>query len=249
MNTRKLIFLLISSLTLMGSCQNQLKETSKETPIAQETPNTSKVEIPTTEPTPIEMEPIEIPEGYSLIGETEGDLDKDGKDEKIQVYDTGAEAELGTERALYIYKANKNTWEIWHKSQGAVLSSRHGGVLGDPFEDIRIERGAIVIDHFGGSRVKWNYTHRYRFQKNDWYLIGASIRYGAPCDFWDHFDYNLSTGKIDIKKEVENCDDESQKKETTYSFTHKLSPLPKMDGIYPGDTEVKSPEAEESFYY
>jgi len=121
--------------------------------------------------------------------------------------------------------------------------------MGDPFEDVRIERGSIVIDHFGGSREKWNYTHRFRFQKGGFELIGASVRFGAPCDYWDHFDYNLSTGRIDIKMEKEDCDNEENNKEKAFTFTEKKEKLPQMDGFYPGNNEVSHSESGASFYY
>ena len=67
--------------------------------------------------------------------------------------------------------------------------------------------GHLHGDHFGGSRWKWNYTHRYRFQNNDWQLIGATINYGTPCDYSFTFDYNLSTGNIIYEKDTEFCND------------------------------------------
>lgn len=203
-----------------------------------------------TEQTPIEEMPtIPIPEGMELLGEADGDLNKDGMPERVHVYDTGEEVEMGTKRMLYVYQATGDTWDIWHQSTGAVLPSQHGGMMGDPFEALRIERGSIVIDHFGGSREKWNYTHRFRFQKGRFELIGASVRFGAPCDYWDHFDYNLSTGRIDIKMETEDCDHEDNHKEKSFTFTEKKEKLPQMDGFYPGNNEVAHSESGASFYY
>lgn len=37
------------------------------------------------------------------------------------------------------------------------------------------------------------------FQNENWYLIGAKTSYGAPCDFWETLDYNLSTGDAIVK--------------------------------------------------
>ena len=110
--------------------------------------------------------------------------------------------------------------------------------MGDPFEGISIERNCIVINHFGGSRQKWNYTHRFRYQSGDFQLIGATVTFGSPCDYFFTFDYNLSNGKINYEKETEDCEHENSKIEKEEMII-KLETLPKMNGFYPGNTELK----------
>lgn len=191
---------------------------------------------------------IQKPKSFKIIEEIEGDLDKDGISEKVIVYDTEKEIDLGTERQIYIYKKKKNNWELWEKSIGAILPSEHGGMMGDPFEGISIERNCIVINHFGGSRQKWNYTHRFRFQSGEFQLIGATVNFGAPCDYFESLDYNLSNGKIKYKKEIENCEKETSKIEKK-EIIRKLESLPTMNGFYPGDNEIKFPNSEITMYY
>jgi len=189
-----------------------------------------------------------------LIAETVGDLDHDGVDEKVAIYNTDDETELGLERKILIYKLKNDTWEIWHESDGGVLSSEHGGMMGDPFLALEIENGCIVIDHSGEGRTRWGYTHRYRFQKNNWYLIGATISFGeAPCN-WNTFDYNVSTGNLDVTKNTYECDGEEEEvsKDSTvsYSVIMKLDKQPLMDNFSPGDNEVEVPgHKEDVFYY
>ena len=72
---------------------------------------------------------------------------------------------------------------IIYKAIGGVLPSEHGGMMGDPFEGLSIDRKCIVIHHFGGSRDKWKYTHRFRNQNRDWELVGSTIQFGAVCDY------------------------------------------------------------------
>ncbi|WP_419699572.1 hypothetical protein [Mucilaginibacter sp. NFX135] len=90
---------------------------------------------------PVKIADIVIPTGFKKLMETKGDLDKDGIPELVVVFDTPKKVELGTERQLWIYKQNGSTWKLWHKSIGPVLSSEHGGMMGDPFESVTIERG------------------------------------------------------------------------------------------------------------
>ncbi|MCB0649706.1 MAG: hypothetical protein KDC85_00365 [Saprospiraceae bacterium] len=201
----------------------------------------------------IQPDTIATPAGFQKIGEATGDLDKDGQEEKVMVFNTDRMTDFGYEREIHVFKKEEGAWKLWQRSSTAVLPSEQGGTMGDPFEDISIENGAIVIKHLGGSRQKWSYTHRFRFQNSKWELIGASVEFGSRCDYWEYFDYNLSTGKINYKKETEICDEVTNEMKTTVtaeeSFTFKLKKLPVMDGFRPGETGVMTPESEETIYY
>jgi hypothetical protein len=191
---------------------------------------------------------IQTPKSFKVLAKTAGDLDKDGVFEKVIVYDTEKETDLGTERQIFIYKKMNGKWELWKKAVGAILPSRHGGMIGDPFEGISVERNCIVINHFGGSRQKWKYTHRFRFQGGAFQLIGATVNFGAPCDYFFNFDYNLSNGKIRYEKETEDCAHESSKIEKQEMII-KLETLPTMNRFYPGNNELKFPKSETTIYY
>ena len=83
-------------------------------------------------------------------------------------------------------------------SDGAILDDFEGGVLGYPFQELRVERGAVVIEHYGGSRNRWEITTRYRYEKGHWVLIGRTdvdtdVHYP---DFIDKVDHNMSTGLV-----------------------------------------------------
>ncbi|MFM4717931.1 hypothetical protein [Aeromonas bivalvium] len=187
-----------------------------------------------------------------VIGEAYGDLDKDGIDEKVIVLDTGLDGEIGTQRTLLIYKQKQDKWTLWHSSQGPVLDSAHGGMMGDPFISVAIQRGAIVIDHFGGSRQKWSYTHRYRLNNNAWYLIGATINYGAPCEGFFNFDFNVITGKAIYKTYQDGCPDEemeSKSKDSQKNISIPIATPITMDGFYPGSNKLDIKEIGQEIYY
>lgn len=187
-----------------------------------------------------------------VIGEAMGDLDKDGIDEKVIILNTGLDGEIGTQRTLLIYKKKQDKWALWHSSQGPILDSAHGGMMGDPFISVDIQRGAIVIDHFGGSRHKWSYTHRYRFNNKAWYLIGATINYGAPCEGFFEFDFNVTTGKAIYKTYQDGCPDEevasnfkTEQKELSVPVTKPID----MDEFYPGSNKLDIKEIGQEIYY
>ncbi|CAJ1823222.1 hypothetical protein [Aeromonas hydrophila] len=187
-----------------------------------------------------------------VIGEAMGDLDKDGIDEKVIVLDTGLDGEIGTQRTLLIYKKKQDKWVLWHSSQGPILDSAHGGMMGDPFISVDIQRGAIVIDHFGGSRHKWSYIHRYRFNNKSWYLIGATVNYGAPCEGFFEFDFNVTTGKATYKTYQDGCENEdispnfkTEQRDISIPVTKPIE----MDEFYPGSNKLDIKEIGKEIYY
>lgn len=206
----------------------------------------------TETPAPMVADGVEMPAGYEKLGEATGNLNDDGQDELVVVFNTDRPGDMGTERELRVYRKTDQGWELWQQSATAVMSSESGGVMGDPFQKVEIQNGAIVLHHFGGSRFKWEYTHRFRFQNDAWQLIGATVSAGAPCEEWDNFDYNLSTGNIDYEKVTENCEDGEENMKTTKeqkTFTQKPASLPAMDGFVPGSNALTLPGVEGEVYY
>ena len=152
-----------------------------------------------------------FPDNYSVVDSVYGDLDKDSITELVVAYNTGTENDIdGVPRELIIYKLKNNKWTEWKKSDQALFGSKDGGMMGDPFGQIEIKHGILLISQNGGSSWKWALTDKYRFQNGEFYLIGFSDIAGKPCEYWREVDYNLSTGKMIVKKEFEECETEEQ---------------------------------------
>jgi hypothetical protein len=98
-------------------------------------------------------------------------------------------------------------------SDDAVLDSNEGGALGDPFQEVKIERGAVVITHYGGSRDRWGSTHRYRWQHHQWMLIGMTTTAEDAFNpaMKNETDTNLSTGLV-VRKYMHVIDDTTGRK-------------------------------------
>lgn len=157
---------------------------------------------------------IPVPVGYVLFDTATGDLDKDGVAELAVAYNTRKENGDDFDdipRALIIYKKQQLQWVSWQQSHLALYSSRGGGMMGDPFGEMEIKNGLLLISHSGGSSWKWTHTDKYRYQNGDFYLVGYTSNYGKLCEYWENIDYNLSTGKMIVKKEYEKCEDQDQK--------------------------------------
>ena len=168
-----------------------------------------------------------VPAAYKSIKEVEGDLDKDGIAEKVVVYDvTRDDPADGVERDVVIFKKQGNNWAIWYRSKTAIGDSKSGGMMGDPFGDIEIKNGVLVISQEGGSSWKWSMHDKYRFQNGQMVLIGYTSYGGKPCEYWESIDYNLATGKLVYSKEYERCKDgegaQFVYKKENETFMHKL---------------------------
>lgn len=151
---------------------------------------------------------IPLPQDFEILDTASGDLDKDGVKELVVAYNTRKEDSSyeSIPRSLVIYKMQQQEWKIWKESQQALYGSRDGGMMGDPFGDIIIDKGILQISQYGGSSWKWDHIDKYRYQNGEFYLIGYTSHSGKLCEYWEDVDFNLSTGKMIVTKEFENCD-------------------------------------------
>ena len=159
----------------------------------------------------VSAQEIPIPVSYSVLDTVSGDLDHDSINELVVAYNMGPENPVeGVSRELIIYKLENNKWIEWKKSGNALYGSRDGGMMGDPYEQMEIKDGILLISQNGGSSWKWGFTDKYRFQEGDFYLIGYTSLTGKLCEYWQKVDFNLSTGKIIVEKEYQKCETEEE---------------------------------------
>jgi hypothetical protein len=59
------------------------------------------------------------------------------------------------------------------RSAKAVGCKDCGGVMGDPFQGIHIEKGRFTVEHYGGSSWRWsaNYTFGWSRRDQSWQLV------------------------------------------------------------------------------
>ncbi|WP_313001078.1 hypothetical protein [Chryseobacterium gleum] len=156
------------------------------------------------------------PAGSTVIETVDGDLDGDKIPEKVIVYNTKDTTDMGNIREIQILKKVNGKWTILEKSRNAVMESRAGGMMGDPYGETKIEKGILIISQNGGSSWKWNVIDKYRYQNGHFELIGISSTSGRPGDYWKDIDFNLSTGQLNYSKEVENTAEYGKSLKETY---------------------------------
>ncbi len=232
---KHLSFLLL--IAVFTACESRSITTAPEdAEVEAVEPSAPEVAAPTVAPAP---PPVKVKD----------DLNGDGVADFLEVLTTTDDDDgLGFKRRLIVYSGEGADRDAWYTADAIILSTGHGGMVGDPLEGVSIENGAIVIDHFGGSRQKWNYTHRFRWQNGDFQLIGATVVFGAPCEYFVDFDYNLSTGNAIWKKTVEDCETKKDPAVDLVEFKKKGG-LVSMDGFYPGDNPIEIPGREGTVYY
>ena len=123
-----------------------------------------------------------VPASWTSLKQAPGDLNTDSLPDLAVVLKSAAEDKdegggAETSRLLLILFGTKDGgYTLAASSAKAVLCKGCGGVFGDPFAKLGIERGALVIEHYGGSSERWGYTHRWRYQGGDFLLIGLTTR-------------------------------------------------------------------------
>ncbi|MGG3280065.1 hypothetical protein [Paenibacillus solani] len=215
---RKLAYILLATCLLLSisSC----KTVSNSNP----NPNPDSV-VTDAEGIPKETNDIYslIPSGWKVLNKeekqtlVEGDLNKDGfNDVGAVIEEIKSQTDEAPQRALLIAFGNEdNNYRLSIIADHVILKADEGGVWGDPFDSISIDRGSLVVSHYGGSNWRWFNTYRFRYQDNDWYLIGATtgeyFTGSATEEEANEQDYNFLTGDYIIKKT-----DESGKQKTTH---------------------------------
>lgn len=118
-----------------------------------------------------------IPKGWQLRDSAGSDFNNDKiRDLALVLVADNEEEELGDcNRTLVILQGlNASTYKLAGYSRDAVLCKRCGGVFGDPYESISFKKNVLNINHYGGSAWRWTKNFTFRFQKNQWELIGLS---------------------------------------------------------------------------
>ena len=151
-----------------------------------------------------------VPRGWRLEEGTlaESDLNGDGRpDAAFVISNGGSNADVNEPSFVkhVLILALRGRDGKLHRSivnDAAVFDGDEGGVFGDPFQKLSIERGVVTIEHYGGSRDRWAFTHKYRFQNGQWELIGLEIGSTDTLDLehYDDQDINLSTGQVNARE-------------------------------------------------
>lgn len=160
-----------------------------------------------------------IPQNYIFFDSACGDLNKDKINDvvialKHKDEDT-FEMDEEPKRILLVMIRSKSGFKVIGKSENALMCRNCGGVFGDPFASIGIDKGVLYIHHYGGSAWRWAEVRKFRMQHNGIFLIGAtsdlywSIQACNGDEIGDagrkYRDVNFVTGDEEIIERTEEC--------------------------------------------
>lgn len=229
------VFVFLWSCFIFCSCNLDFNQ-SKPDPTTSDDKTTTPKEVPPFE--------VEFPDGYKILTQASGDLTGDLVDEKVLVLNTGQMGDMGEERVLLVFQVEKDEWKMIHRASGPIMPSEHGGVMGDPLQSVSVENGAIVIKHFGGSRVKWDKTHRFKYHGGKWDLVKATLIEEDACIEKETFDYNLLSGRVmysHVKQVCDNGEPRTREILSKAGFVSKMEKLPQMNGFEFGKIHAFNP--------
>jgi hypothetical protein len=161
-----------------------------------------------------------VPKGFATIAVAHGDLNEDGHDDIVFVCDTVSDTSIDIDwtdtenRPLIVLFWTPQGYTMLLRNDSAIDCKSCGGSYGDPFSGIDIKNGVLTISHHGGSAWQWEYIRKFKWIKDNLYLIGKS-----DLNYWDikfckkYNDYaatdfediNLLNGKRHRKKISEDC--------------------------------------------
>ena len=204
-----------------------------------------------------ELKDFAVPKGYEKILETKGDLDKDGKDEVVMVFNTDKiinKISEGLERKLYILKNINGKLKIWQENSNLLFDSKEGFYPESNELELSIKNNCLIIfqSYFSNSRHTVTSKNTFRFQNDDFYLIGALVKFDDTCEFNFSSEINFSTGKVIVDDQYSECDSGYERevpKNYYKEFTHKIPKLIKMNDYKMGKNEIKIPNSTKSFNY
>ena len=204
-----------------------------------------------------ELKDFVIPKGYEKIIEVKGDLDKDGKDEVVMVFNTDKiinKISEGFERKLYILKNINGKLKVWQENSNLLFDSKEGFYPESNELELSIKNNCLVIfqSYFSNSRHTVTTKNTFRFQNGDFYLIGALVKFDDTCEFNFSSEINFSTGKVIIDDQYSDCDSGYEReipKNYYKEFTYKIPKLIKMNEYKMGKNEIKIPNSKKSFNF
>jgi hypothetical protein len=122
-----------------------------------------------------------VPQNYSVINISTGDINSDGLPDKILVLRTKTEeltSNYGEDKPdkrpmLLLLGQNNNSFKLEYENDNAVYCIDCAGVFGDPFIQTTIKDGSFSINHgiAGGHHWDQVITFKYNKTKKNWFLF------------------------------------------------------------------------------
>ncbi len=196
-----------------------------------------------------------IPTGWVILDSVSFDYNNDSLLDYVVIIETienvkynkmwgSVEMEMDDKpRILFILKGTKNGFSLGCQANELILTSGQGGMMGDPYQGISVSGNKICTSFWGGSRDKWNLSHCFIYQNNNWILRSTETS-GGNAELMYLMNYDFETGKFNYEyfeeKYNEASDSTTIVKDKRYSKVIKLGQVIQMDSFRPWTLEIDS---------
>lgn len=74
---------------------------------------------------------------------------------------------------LIIVRDKKNKLSAVKRNENMVMCSECGGVMGDPFDSVKVGKNTFTVSHYGGSGFRWSAEYKFNYSRIDktWQLV------------------------------------------------------------------------------
>lgn len=117
-----------------------------------------------------------IPKGFVLMDSIRGDLNTDGYSDLVLVLrtpgeDTASDASAYKRPLLILTGLPDQNYKLAARNDDLVYCYQCGGLFGDPYNGLEINNGALSLNHFGGSNLRWSNEFVFRYSLPDSALV------------------------------------------------------------------------------
>jgi hypothetical protein len=138
---------------------------SSANPRSAPTPVSGKASTPLLTATNVAEWKSLLPVGVTLVASANGDLDSDGDEDTLLVYAPSPQQGDAARTLLVLLRDPGGVLRPVLTNPKAILCSRCGGIMGDPLQPIRTDRGGFTLRFEGGSRELWSIEFRFEHVK------------------------------------------------------------------------------------
>ena len=118
----------------------------------------------------LDVEPF-VEKNTTALAIERGDLNRDGREDVVLVLEPQDPEQ--PRPLLILVRAADGSLKLAKRSAKAVFCRNCGGMMGDPFQGVVVEKGRFTIQHYGGSAWRWSTNFTFGWSKRDqsWQLV------------------------------------------------------------------------------
>jgi hypothetical protein len=137
-----------------------------------------------------------LSEPWVIDSRAVGDLNKDGRQDVAMILSINAQGGMSAaHRKLVVALKRGNGYEkVIDTDKATMLGFGPSGAV----PQVEIKRGVLIVNHYGGSRERYEYRHKYQIRNGRFVLIGFTAESNDALDASSHqrLDVNTMTGEV-----------------------------------------------------